>query len=222
MSLEFLYDLAEYIEEKCSDSCLGYHIAIDELVVTAKRDHIPDMLKILRDDNECDFTMLVDICGVDYPGRAGRFEIVYNLLSMHQNQRIRVKTHTNEDTPVPSVTSLFSCAAWYEREIWDLYGVFFDGHPDLRRILTDYGFEGHPMRKDFPLTGFVELRYDNEKERVVYEPVQLTQDFRNFDFESPWEGLRDVQLPGDEKETKPEHGWTPYERDPLKAIQDES
>jgi NADH-quinone oxidoreductase subunit C len=222
MSLEFLYDLADYIEEKCGDGCLGYHIAIDELVVTARRDNIPDMLKLLRNDSECGFTILVDICGVDYPGREERFEIVYNLLSMHQNQRIRVKTHTDEDTPVPSVTSLFSCAAWYEREVWDLYGVFFDGHPDLRRILTDYGFEGHPMRKDFPLTGFVELRYDNEKERVVYEPVQLTQDFRNFDFESPWEGLRDVQLPGDEKETRPEHGWTPYERDPFKSIQDES
>jgi NADH-quinone oxidoreductase subunit C len=140
----------------------------------------------------------MDVCGADYPTRDERFDVVYNLLSIRYNLRVRVKVTTDEDTAVPSVTSIFSAAGWFERETWDLFGIYFDGHPDLRRIMTDYGFEGHPLRKDFPLTGYVELRYDDEQKRVVYEPVKLTQDFRSFDFLSPWEGMQG-QLPGDEK-----------------------
>jgi len=142
---------------------------------------------------------LMDICGVDYPDRAKRFDVVYHLLSLKNNARVRVKVQTDEGTPVPSVVGVHSAAGWFERECWDLFGVAFAGNPDLRRILTDYGFEGHPLRKDFPLTGYVEVRYDDEQKRVVYEPVKLTQDFRNFDFMSPWEGMTDVMLPGDEK-----------------------
>ena len=155
------------------------------------------VLSFLRDDANCQFRVLVDICGVDYPQRAKRFDVVYNLLSLTHNQRIRVKVQTDEDTPVPSVNSVFAAAGWFERETYDLYGVWFADHPDLRRILTDYGFEGHPLRKDFPLTGFVELRWDDVQKRVVYEPVKLTQEFRRFDFLSPWEGAQ--TLPGDEK-----------------------
>jgi NADH-quinone oxidoreductase subunit C len=147
------------------------------------------------------FKELVDLCGVDYPERERRFEVVYHLLSLKNNQRIRVKVETDESTPVPSVVELFSTAGWFEREAWDMYGIYFADHPDLRRILTDYGFEGHPLRKDFPLTGHVELRYDDEQKRVVYEPVRLRQDFRTFDFLSPWEGGGGV-LPGDEKATR--------------------
>jgi NADH-quinone oxidoreductase subunit C len=157
-------------------------------------------MTFLRDDEACLFKVLVDVCGVDYPDRPERFEVVYNLLSLRHNTRIRVKVATDEATPVPSVTGVFSAANWFEREAWDLYGIFFSDHPDLRRILTDYGFEGHPLRKDFPLTGYVEVRYDPEQRRVVYEPVKLTQDFRTFDFMSPWEGMT-PQLPGDEKAT---------------------
>jgi NADH-quinone oxidoreductase subunit C len=156
------------------------------------------VLGFLKDDANCRFQQLVDICGVDYPEREERFEIVYNLLSVTQNQRVRVKVATDEATPVPSATGVFRSAGWFERETWDLFGVFFSDHPDLRRILTDYGFEGHPMRKDFPLTGHVEVRYDEELKRVVYEPVKLHQDFRRFDFLSPWEGMTRL-LPGDEK-----------------------
>jgi NADH-quinone oxidoreductase subunit C len=152
--------------------------------------------------------MLVSLCAVDYPDRPERFEVVYNLLSLEQNNRVRVKISAAENEFVPTVTKVFSTAGWFEREAWDLYGIFFEGHTDLRRILTDYGFEGHPLRKDFPLTGFVELRYDEEQRRVVYEPVQLTQDFRTFDYLSPWEGMTDVMLPGDEKGTVPA-GWKP-------------
>jgi NADH-quinone oxidoreductase subunit C len=155
---------------------------------------------MLRDNPQCQFNMLVDICGVDYPERAQRFEVVYNLLSLPNNLRIRVKVPTDEATAVPSVTSIYRAAGWFEREAWDLYGIFFSDHDDLRRLLTDYGFEGHPMRKDFPLTGYVEVRYDEEQKRVVYEKVKLTQEFRTFDFLSPWEGM--LQLPGDEKAGK--------------------
>ena len=165
------------------------------------------MLKFLRDDANCLFKQLVDICGVDHPENDNRFCVVYNLLSLAHNNRIRIKTWTDENTPVPSATSLFKAAGWWEREAWDLFGIYFSNHPDLRRILTDYGFEGHPLRKDFPMTGYVELRYDDELKRVVYQPVQLTQEFRTFDFLSPWEGAQSV-LPGDEKaeniEGKPE------------------
>ena len=142
--------------------------------------------------------MLVDVCGVDYPNREDRFEVVYNLLSLRHNQRVRVKVAVDEDTVVPSVVGIFPSASWFERECWDMFGIFFSGHPDMRRLLTDYGFDGHPFRKDFPLTGFVEVRYDDEERRVVYEPVKLTQAFRSFDFLSPWEGMT-RPLPGDEK-----------------------
>lgn len=175
--------------EVAKDGCLVLH-------VQAK--HVVRALTFLRDDNRCLFKILIDVFGVDFPEREKRFEVVYNLLSLKMNKRIRVKIFADEGTIVPSVSDAFSAAGWYEREVWDMYGVLFSDHPDLRRILTDYGFEGHPQRKDFPLTGFVELRYDMEQKRVVYEPVKLDQEFRTFDFLSPWEGTEYV-LPGDEK-----------------------
>jgi NADH-quinone oxidoreductase subunit C len=155
-------------------------------------------LTFARDDVNTQFKQLMDVCGVDWPGRDERFDVAYNLLSLTHNRRLRVLTRTDEATPVPSVTGVFSSADWWERETWDLFGIYFAGHPDLRRSMTDYGFEGHPLRKDFPLTGYVEVRYDQDQKRVVYEPVKLTQEFRNFDFLSPWEGT-DYVLPGDEK-----------------------
>jgi NADH-quinone oxidoreductase subunit C len=166
--------------------------------MTIEREALLDVLRFLRDDPRCSFTLLCDLCGVDYPDREQRFDLVYNLLSVHHNQRIRLKLETDEAHPVGSATGLFSAAGWWEREVWDLFGIFFTDHPDLRRILTDYGFEGHPMRKDFPLTGYVEVRYDDEQKRVVYEKVRLKQEFRYFDFLSPWEGMNRI-LPGDEK-----------------------
>jgi NADH-quinone oxidoreductase subunit C len=172
--------------------------AYDEASVTVARDRIVEVLTKLRDDPSCQFEVLIDICGVDYPVREQRFDVVYHLLSPRLNQRIRIKIMTDETTPVPSVNDVFPAANWYEREAYDMYGIRFTGHPDLRRLLTDYGFQGYPLRKDFPLTGYVEVRYDDEKKRVVYEPVKLTQEFRDFDFESPWEGP-DYLLPGDEK-----------------------
>ncbi|MDE2165718.1 MAG: NADH-quinone oxidoreductase subunit C [Alphaproteobacteria bacterium] len=173
-------------------------LALDELMVTVRREAIVRVLQFLRDDRDCRFDVLVDICGVDYPERPERFEVVYNLLSLTHNQRIRLKVNTDEQSPVPSATPVYSAAGWFERECWDMLGVYFADHPDLRRILTDYGFEGHPLRKDFPLTGYVEVRYDEEQKRVVYEPVKLKQEFRSFDFLSPWEGMNTI-LPGDEK-----------------------
>ena len=177
------------------------HVARGELTLTVAREKIAEVLKFLRDDSECLFEILIDICGVDYPSRAKRFEVVYHLLSPRKNQRIRVKLETDEAQPVPSIIDVFPAANWYEREAYDMYGILFSGHPDLRRLLTDYGFSGYPLRKDFPLTGHVEVRYDDELKRVVYEPVKLTQEFRTFDFESPWEGVNGV-LPGDEKAGK--------------------
>ncbi len=177
-----------------------------EFIIHTTRENITNILNALKSHG---FEQLVDVTAVDYPARAERFEVVYNLLSVSQNTRIRVKITASEDTLVPTAVELFKSANWLEREVWDMYGILFSGHPDLRRILTDYGFEGHPQRKDFPLTGYVELRYDEEQKRVVYEPVKLTQDFRNFDYLSPWEGMTDVQLPGDEKAVIPPHGWTP-------------
>jgi NADH-quinone oxidoreductase subunit C len=168
-----------------------------EIVVHANRDALPDLMRTLRDHPTTAFEQVMDICGVDWPERAERFDVVYNLLSVHLNQRLRVIVTTDEVQPVPSVCSIWPAATWWERETWDLYGVVFSDQPDLRRILTDYGFEGHPLRKDFPLTGYVEVRYDEDRKQVIYEPVRLTQDFRNFDFLSPWEGL--TSLPGDEK-----------------------
>ena len=167
-------------------------------VLNVSGDMLLPLLISLRDDKDTQFTQLVDIAGVDFPEREKRFEVIYLLLSLRKNERIRVRVATDEKTPVPSVISIFSAAGWYEREAWDMYGILFADHPDLRRILTDYGFEGHPQRKDFPLTGYVELRYDVEQKRVVYEPVKLNQAYRNFDYLSPWEGM-DYALPGDEK-----------------------
>lgn|SRR5690554_1262066 len=193
-----LSELGEYIAQKLGDSLLGFAIAYDELTLEAKGDSIVDVMRTLRDDPQCQFISIIDICGVDYPERSQRFDVVYHLLSPHQNNRIRVRVITDEDTAVPSITGVFPGADWFEREAYDMYGILFTGHPDLRRILTDYGFDGHPLRKDFPLTGFVEVRYDEERKRVVYEPVKLAQEFRDFDYLSPWDGT-DYDLPGDEK-----------------------
>jgi NADH-quinone oxidoreductase subunit C len=195
---ETLSDLAEHVAGAVSGAVLAHEIAHGELAIRVKPEALPLVLTFLRDDKECRFTVLCDLCGIDYPDRPRRFEIVYNLLSLAHNRRIRVKLETDEDQPVPSATGIFSSAGWWEREAFDLYGVYFNDHPDLRRILTDYGFDGHPLRKDFPLTGYVEVRYDEEQKRVVYEPVKLRQEFRSFDFLSPWEGM-DKILPGDEK-----------------------
>lgn len=194
-----LSELGASIKSALGDDILSVDLKRGELAVTARRGAIIKVLTHLRDATDCAFEQLMDITAADYPDREERFEVVYILLSLKRNQRIKVKVATDEDTPVASAISVFSAANWYERETWDMYGVFFDGHPDLRRILTDYGFEGHPFRKDFPLTGYVEVRYDEDQKRVVYEPVKLTQDFRSFDFLSPWEGMTNVMLPGDEK-----------------------
>lgn len=193
-----LSDLGEHIAASLSREIASWSLTNGELTLRAASGDVVRVLRFLRDDQLCKFSTLVDICGVDWPGRTNRFDVVYHLLSMHQNQRIRLKVETDETTPVPSVVEIFPAANWYEREAFDLYGILFANHPDLRRILTDYGFSGHPLRKDFPLTGFVEVRYDDDLKRVVNEPVKLVQEFRNFDFMSPWEGAKYV-LPGDEK-----------------------
>ncbi|MBP7722038.1 MAG: NADH-quinone oxidoreductase subunit C [Alphaproteobacteria bacterium] len=207
-----LKTLGENIVDRLGGGVESFEFAQDELVLKAKRDEIVNVLTHLRDDGACRFTQLVDVTAADYPSRPERFEVVYNMLSISNNTRVRVKLSASEETLVPSATAVFRSANWFEREVWDMYGILFSGHPDLRRILTDYGFEGHPQRKDFPLTGYVELRYDEEQKRVVYEPVKLTQDFRNFDYLSPWEGMTDIQLPGDEKAVKPPHGWRPAQK----------
>ncbi|AIK44030.1 MULTISPECIES: NADH-quinone oxidoreductase subunit C [Brucella/Ochrobactrum group] len=198
MSEEALGELSGYIKERLGDAIEEAKLAYGELTLSVSAASIISVLTFLRDDVQCQFVNLTDISGVDYPQRAKRFDVVYQLMSPRQNQRIRVKVQADEDTLVPSAVPVFVGAEWFERETYDMYGVLFSGHPDLRRILTDYGFEGHPLRKDFPLTGFVEVRYNDELKRVVYEPVQLRQEFRNFDFLSPWEGT-DYVLPGDEK-----------------------
>jgi NADH-quinone oxidoreductase subunit C len=195
---ETLQALSTHLTGKFGDKIAKAEIAYGELTVTVAGDDIVAVVTFLRDDTACQFVSFVDVCGADYPSRAKRFDVVYHLLSPKKNVRIRVKVMTDEDTPVPSITGVYPGADWFERETYDLYGVLFSGHPDLRRLLTDYGFDGHPLRKDFPLTGFVEVRYDDEVKRVVYEPVELKQEFRNFDFLSPWEGT-DYVLPGDEK-----------------------
>jgi len=195
---EMLDRLGATIKSSLGASVTAYQVAYGELTVTAKAADIIKVATFLRDDAACQFVSIIDITAVDWPGREQRFDVVYHLLSPRLNQRIRVKAPTDEVTPVPSLVEVYSGADWYEREAFDLYGVLFSGHPDLRRILTDYGFEGHPLRKDFPLTGFVELRYDDEQKRVVYNKVQLVQEFRTFDFLSPWEGTN-YELPGDEK-----------------------
>jgi NADH-quinone oxidoreductase subunit C len=195
---EKLNALAEHLAAALPGVVQDYAIHHGELCVSIPRETILEVLTVLRDDPQSQFSILCDICGVDYPDRPLRFEVVYNLLSMHHNLRIRVKIETDEEQAVPSAVGVFSAAGWWEREAWDLFGIYFSDHPDLRRILTDYGFDGHPLRKDFPLTGYVELRYDEDQKRVVYEPVKLKQEFRSFDFLSPWEGM-DRILPGDEK-----------------------
>jgi NADH-quinone oxidoreductase subunit C len=199
---ESLDELKEHIAAGLGDRLREARIAYGELTLLVPREQIVPVLTYLRDNGRCQFEVLIDICGVDYPSRERRFDVVYHLLSVRQNQRVRVTLETDEATPVPSVVSVFPAANWYEREAYDMYGMPFSGHPDLRRLLTDYGFEGYPLRKDFPLTGYVEVRYDDELKRVVYDRVRLTQEFRNFDFESPWEGV-DYVLPGDEKAAAP-------------------
>jgi len=193
-----LRELGEHISGAMPNDVLSFDVVLGELTLRAPADRIVKVLTFLRDDANCLFSILVDVLGVDWPQRERRFDVVYHLLSMKLNQRVRVIVETDEDTPVPSVTGVFSSAGWFERETWDMYGVMFSGHADLRRILSDYGFEGHALRKDFPLSGYVEVRYDAEQKRVVYEPVTLPQEFRRFDFMSPWEGAHYV-LPGDEK-----------------------
>jgi NADH-quinone oxidoreductase subunit C len=197
MSAE-LQALSDHVASSLGAAVVDRAIAFDELTIVARREEIVQVVTFLRDDPQCRFVCFIDICGADYPAREERFDVVYHFLAPHHNRRIRVKVMTDEATPVPSLVSLFPAANWYEREAYDLYGILFSGHPDLRRILTDYGFEGHPLRKDFPMTGYVEVRYDDGQGRVVYEPVKLNQEFRNFDFLSPWEGT-DYVLPGDEK-----------------------
>jgi NADH-quinone oxidoreductase subunit C len=191
-----LEDLGAHIRASMTNAVTGHGVSVSELTLDVRADDIATVIKFLRDDPRCKFTTLVDICGSDYPQRAKRFDVVYHLLSMQLNHRIRIKIQTDENTPVASIVGIYPCADWFEREAFDMYGILFAGHPDLRRILTDYGFEGFPLRKDFPMSGHVEVRYDSEQQRVVYEPVKLPQAFRNFDFLSPWEGMT---LPGDEK-----------------------
>ena len=201
-AIEALTELGAHIAGRRPDAVKSADVNVGELTIMAERDHVLGLLRFLRDDQQCNFETLIDICGVDYPENAERFEVVYHLLSMRMNHRIRVRVSTDEDTPVASITSLWPCADWFEREAFDMYGIQFADHPDLRRILTDYGFEGFPLRKDFPLTGHYEVRYDDLEKRVVYEPVELPQEYRNFDFLSPWEGMTG-HIPGDEKAEEP-------------------
>jgi NADH-quinone oxidoreductase subunit C len=196
-----LEELSSHIDAKLPGAILQRTIALGELTLTVAPAEIVRVLTALRDDTQCLFEVLIDICGVDYPEREKRFDVVYHLLSPRRNQRVRIKCEADEDTMVPSAVDVLPAANWFEREAYDMYGILFSGHPDLRRLLTDYGFQGHPLRKDFPLTGYVEVRYDDAQKRVVYDPVKLTQEFRSFDFMSPWEGV-EYLIPGDEKATK--------------------
>lgn len=193
-----LVDLGEHIAGSLGTAVLAQELAYGELTLTVERDQIVAVVTFLRNDARCRFVSFVDVCGADYPARDERFDVVYHFMSPYLNQRIRVKLTADDVTPVPSITGVFRGADWFEREAYDLYGILFSGHGDLRRLLTDYGFDGHPLRKDFPTTGFVEVRYDDERKRVVYEPVKLMQEYRSFDYLSPWEGT-DYVLPGDEK-----------------------
>ncbi|WP_294608207.1 NADH-quinone oxidoreductase subunit C [uncultured Roseovarius sp.] len=194
-----LKELGGYIELKRGDCVLGWEIAHGELNVDVALSNVTGLVEFLKTDQNCAFSTLVDITAVDYPERAKRYDVVYHLLSMYQNHRIRLRVATREDDMVPSITEVYPAANWFEREVFDMYGILFSGHPDLRRILTDYGFRGHPLRKDFPTTGYTEVRYDEVHKRVVYEPVSLVQEYRQFDFMSPWEGAEYI-LPGDEKQ----------------------
>ena len=192
-------ELGQAIVEALPGAALGFEVAFDELVVSADSARIVEVMTFLRDDARCRFVCFIDLCGVDYPQRVRRFDVVTHLLSPTRNRRIRVKVEADEATPVPSLVSVFPAANWFEREAYDFFGILFSGHPDLRRILTDYGFEGHPLRKDFPMSGFVEVWWNDLEKRVVNQPVQLTQEFRSWDFLSPWEGMDTAALPGDEK-----------------------
>jgi NADH-quinone oxidoreductase subunit C len=202
---EALRELGEQITQALAGAVSGYRVEFGELTLDADASQIVAVATFLREDPRCQFVCFIDICGADYPAREKRFDVVYHMLSPKLNQRVRVKVQTDETTTVPSLTGVFPGALWFEREAYDLYGVLFSGHPDLRRILTDYGFDGYPLRKDFPLTGFVEVRWDDEAKRVLYEPVRLNQEFRDFDFLSPWEGT-DYVLPGDDKAAKAPDG----------------
>jgi len=197
---EKIATLEDHVEATEGGKLIATTTRLGELTIETRRADLLELLIFLRDDQKCLFQSLVDICAVDYPEDKERFEVVYHLLSMRKNHRIRVKVRTDEDTPVPSAVRIFPAANWYEREAFDMYGVLFSDHPDMRRLLTDYGFEGYPLRKEFPLTGRVQVRYDNAEKRVVTEPVKLVQEYRNFDFLSPWEGMQAV-IPGDEKAT---------------------
>ncbi|MGJ8528224.1 NADH-quinone oxidoreductase subunit C [Maritalea sp.] len=193
-----LLELGEYIETKLGEVILSTEMSFGELTLNVERNSIVDVVRFLKEDSQCLFICFIDTCGVDYPERPERFDVVYHLLSPSRNLRIRIRLTTDEKSPVKSICDVFPGADWFEREAYDMYGILFVGHPDLRRLLTDYGFEGYPLRKDFPVSGFVEVRYSEEQKRVVYEPVKLAQEFRNFDYLSPWEGT-DYVLPGDEK-----------------------
>lgn len=196
---EALQELGTLIEAKRADSVLNWSVEYGELNVEVTLNSLVNFVEFLKTSAACKFSTLIDITAVDYPGRTKRFDVVYHFLSMYTNQRIRVRTQVREEDMVPSIIEVHASANWYEREVFDMFGILFSGHPDLRRILTDYGFKGHPLRKDFPTTGYTEVRYDEVQKRVVYEPVKLTQDYRQFDFMSPWEGAEYI-LPGDEKE----------------------
>jgi NADH-quinone oxidoreductase subunit C len=200
--MDELKELGEHVAGALPGAILSQSLAYDELTLTVDPARLLETATFLRDDPACLFVCLVDVTAVDYPTREQRFDVVTHLLSPRHNRRLRLKLATDEDKPVPSLSGIFPAANWFEREAYDLFGVFFSGHPDLRRLLTDYGFSGHPLRKDFPLSGYVEVRYDDDQKRVVYEPVHLNQEFRTFDFLSPWEGAIDYVLPGDEKANK--------------------
>ena len=195
---EELQELAAHIEAKRPDSVLGHEIVHGELTLTVSTSTLASFVEFLKTDKNCLFSTLVDITAVDYPARDARFDVVYHFLSMYQNHRIRLKTAVREEDIVPSITGVHASAGWFEREVFDMFGILFSGHADLRRILTDYGFRGYPLRKDFPTTGYTEVRYSEEQKRVVYEPVNLVQEYRQFDFMSPWEGAEYI-LPGDDK-----------------------
>jgi NADH-quinone oxidoreductase subunit C len=201
MAMTDLAALGANIQAKLAGAVMATSMSYGELTLQADAGRIIEVLKFLHDDADCRFVSFIDICGADYPEREKRFDVVYHLLSPYKNTRVRVKVQVDEASEVPSAVEIFPAADWFEREVYDLYGVVFSGHPDLRRILTDYGFSGHPLRKDFPVTGYVEVRYDDEKKRVVYEPVKLVQEMRQFDYLSPWEGAEYI-LPGDEKAKK--------------------
>jgi len=200
---EAMRELGEHIELRCPDDVISWEVLRGELSMVIAPNNLVGFVEFLQKDSACKFSSLVDITAVDYPGRAKRFDMVYHFLSMYQNHRIRFKCAVDEDESIASITSVHPSAGWFEREVFDMFGILFSGHPDLRRILTDYGFRGHPLRKDFPTSGYVEVRYDDAEKRVVYEPVSLVQEYRQFDFMSPWEGAKYI-LPGDEKATKEE------------------